>query len=136
MTVKSVHDHATVKSVHDHAGFSPALVNDALKVSAFAEKVRFGEDKETRNGLQVGKRSFCKREKEFFCDVAKENVSESKNLTEMRKSDVLRTRENGAELVVRQTCRHRNRRGKLWNEHPEPYTTPFQLMKMNPIQLA
>lgn len=76
-----------------------------MKGFVFAEKVKLGEDRGRRNGLQVGKLPFYRREMESFCDVVKESAFEQKNLTEMRRNDVLTIQENDAELVVKQTCK-------------------------------
>lgn len=72
--------------------------------SSSEEKRKSVGDMEKRIALQVGKRSFDRTEKEFFCGVGKENVFEQRSLTARKRSDVWRIWENGADPTGKQTC--------------------------------
>lgn len=94
-----------MKSDHDHV--FPFLFQEIGVSKDFAsseEKRKSVGDMEKMIALQVGKLSFDRTEKEFFCGVGKENVFEQRSLTAMKRSDVWRIWENGADLMGMQTC--------------------------------
>lgn len=95
-----------MKSDHDHV--FPFLFQEIGVLKGFAsseEKRKSVGDREKMIALQVGKLSFDRMEKEFFCGVGKENVFERRSLTVMKRSDVWRIWENDADLMGKQTCK-------------------------------
>lgn len=95
-----------MKSYHDRV--FPFLFQEIGVSKGFAsseEKRKSVEDREKRIALQVGKLSFDKTEKEFFCGVGKENVFEQRSPTVMMRSDVWMIWENDADLMGKQTCK-------------------------------
>jgi len=95
-----------VKFDHDHV--FPFLFQEIGVLKGFAsseEKRTSVGDREKMIALQVGRLSFGRMEKEFFCGVGKENVFEQRSLTVMKRSDVWRIWENDADLMGKQTCK-------------------------------
>lgn len=95
-----------MNSDHDHV--FPFLFQEIGVSKDFAsseEKRKSVGDMEKMIALQVGKLSFDRMEKEFFCGVGKENVFEQRSLTAMKRSDVWRIWENDADLTGKQICK-------------------------------
>lgn len=98
--------HAIVKFGHDHAfPFLSQEIDASKDFASSEEKRKNAGDKERTNASLVGKLSFGRMEKEFFCGVEKGSVFEQRSLTAMKKNDVERIWENDADRMGKQTYR-------------------------------
>lgn len=84
--------HETGKSDHDRV--CPFLFQEICVLKGFAsseERTKsVGDMEKMKIALQVGKLSFDRMEKEFFCGVGKENAFEQRSLTVKKRSDAWR----------------------------------------------